>query len=165
MFDCHCHLYTPQFTPAEVADLSAEAAAVGVRAIVAVPETLADSRAVLQLAAGLHPVQPVHSDGLPYSGARCVSLEDLVPALDFIRDHADALVAVGEVGLDFSPHVLNGDEALKDVQRAVLAAQVSLANELGLPLNVHSRSAGHHAIDALLVRPHAQLPRLSDTTY
>jgi hypothetical protein len=24
-------------------------------------------------------------------------LEDLVPALDFIRDHADALVAVGEV--------------------------------------------------------------------
>jgi Tat protein secretion system quality control protein TatD with DNase activity len=45
------------------------------------------------------------------------------------------------------------------------AHQVSLANELGLPLNVHSRSAGHHAIDALLVRPHAQLPRLSDTTY
>jgi hypothetical protein len=29
-----------------------------------------------------------------------------------------------QVGLDFSPHVLNGDEALKDVQRAVLAAQV-----------------------------------------
>jgi hypothetical protein len=31
------------------------------------------------------------------------------------------------VGLDFSPHVLNGDEALKDVQRAVFAVQARAA--------------------------------------
>jgi hypothetical protein len=56
-----------------------------------------------------------------------------------------------QVGLDFSPHVLAGDESQKDAQRAAFSAQVSLASELGLPLNVHSRSAGHHAIDLLLV--------------
>lgn len=73
-----------------------------------VPESLEDARAVLQLAAanpliapcaGLHPVQPVHADGVPYSSARCVALEDLSPMLDFIRANADSLVAIGEVGV------------------------------------------------------------------
>ncbi len=56
-----------------------------------------------------------------------------------------------QIGLDFSPHVLGGDDALKDVQRRAFAAQVRLASELGLPLNVRSRAAGRHAIDLLLV--------------
>ncbi|KAI8473575.1 MAG: TatD DNase domain-containing 3 [Monoraphidium minutum] len=159
MFDCHCHLYPPQFTAKEVAHLSAEAAAAGVEAVVTVPEDLRDCAAVLALAranpliapcAGLHPVQPIHAEGAPYSGARCVAAADLPPVLEFIRAHASEIVAIGEVGLDFSPHVLNGDAALKDVQRAVFAAQIAAARELGLPLNVHSRSAGHHAIDMLL---------------
>lgn len=165
MFDAHCHLYVPQFSQDEIRQLSADAASVGVRAIVTVPESIDDMHEVLRLAAenhmiapcaGLHPVQPAHTDGAPYSGQRCVSMSDLPAALDFIRQHADDLVAVGEVmlevGLDFSPHVLNGDEGLKEVQRAVFGAQIDLANNLGLPLNVHSRSAGHHAIDLLLER-------------
>jgi len=39
-------------------------------------------------------------------------------------------------------------EDLKDVQRAVFQQQILLANDLGLPVNVHSRSAGHHAVKA-----------------
>lgn len=57
---------------------------------------------------------------------------------------------MGEVGLNFSPHVLRGDKSLKDVQLRVFAEQIRAANELGLPLNVHSRSAGHYAIEALI---------------
>lgn len=90
-------------------------------------------------------------------------------------------VAVGEVGLDFSPHVLKpkhqspdsssclqqhpaaaqpetagatheatvlSEEELKEVQRGVFQQQILLANDLGLPVNVHSRSAGHHAVRA-----------------
>lgn len=78
-------------------------------------------------------------------------------------------VGIGEVGLDFSPHVLKprgpgnsststssssapatgpmlSEGDLKDVQRGVFQQQVLLADELGLPVNVHSRSAGHHAV-------------------
>jgi TatD DNase family protein len=67
--------------------------------------------------------------------------------LDFIRQHAAELVAVGEVGLDFSPHVVGKvhreeEQRLREVQREVFKQQILLANALGLPVNVHSRSAG-----------------------
>ncbi|GBF96893.1 hypothetical protein Rsub_09898 [Raphidocelis subcapitata] len=173
IFDCHCHLYAPQFEASSIPGLLAEARAAGVGAIVTVPETLADARAVLALAstnpltaprAGLHPVQPAAAPHTPGAGAeggglgggcggggvRSVRFDEVAPALDFIRAHAHELVAVGEVGLDFSPHVLAGDESQRDAQRAAFSAQIALASELGLPLNVHSRSAGHHAIELLL---------------
>lgn len=75
---------------------------------------------------------------------------EVQPVLDFIRHHADQLVAVGEIGLDFSPHVVGNNTDLREVQQAVFQHQVLLANELGLPVNVHSRSAGHYAIEALI---------------
>ncbi|CAJ0892158.1 11821_t:CDS:2, partial [Entrophospora sp. SA101] len=63
-------------------------------------------------------------------------------------------------GLDFTPHVLKNaiksypelrldEESLKKVQRDVLARQIALSLETSLPLNVHSRSAGHYVIDCL----------------
>jgi Tat protein secretion system quality control protein TatD with DNase activity len=153
LIDCHCHLYEPQFSAADVDALAAEAAAAGVgagarsrrlrtrqqeasrahagpghsstgapphtttsparrrqkhpAAIVTVPESLDDARAVLRLAAsspltapcaGLHPVQPLHEGGAHYTGARCVAAAELPPVLELIRASADELVAVGEVG-------------------------------------------------------------------
>lgn len=70
--------------------------------------------------------------------------------LDFIRRNAEQLVAIGEIGLDFSPHVVGDNATLREVQQAVFQQQIHLANELGLPVNVHSRSAGHYAVEALL---------------
>jgi Tat protein secretion system quality control protein TatD with DNase activity len=80
----------------------------------------------------------------------CRSVQDMsevAPVLDLIRQHAAELVAVGEVGLDFSPHVIGKvhseeEQRLREVQREVFKQQIQLANELGLPVNVHSRSAG-----------------------
>jgi TatD DNase family protein len=58
------------------------------------------------------------------------------------------------VGLDFSPHVIGSSDAASQegraIQQHVFAAQIQVANGLGLPLNVHSRSAGHYAIDTLV---------------
>jgi TatD DNase family protein len=74
-------------------------------------------------------------------------VSEVTPVLDFIRQHAAELVAVGEVGLDFSPHVVGKvhseeEQRLREVQLEVFKQQILLANELGLPVNVHSRSAG-----------------------
>jgi dihydroorotase-like cyclic amidohydrolase len=38
MIDCHCHFYPPQFGAQDLPELEAAAAAVGVTAIVTVPE-------------------------------------------------------------------------------------------------------------------------------
>ncbi|CAM9277826.1 unnamed protein product [Phaeothamnion confervicola] len=82
------------------------------------------------------------------------NLEDIGQMLELMDRHRDRLVCIGEVGLDYSPRVLGDDpaaaERVKDVQRAVLKLQAEKARALGgLPLNVHSRSAGHHTVSLL----------------
>jgi TatD DNase family protein len=64
-----------------------------------------------------------------------------------IRANRFQIVAIGEVGLD---RWVCQDEAKRAAQREAFARIVDLARKLDLPLNVHSRSAGHHAIDMLL---------------
>jgi len=64
----------------------------------------------------------------------------------FIREHRDVLRAVGEVGVD---HRITEDPDDHAVQDAILEVMASAAADAGLPLSVHSRSAGRHAIDVL----------------
>lgn len=66
---------------------------------------------------------------------------------EFIRRHRNRLVAVGEVGLDYWAVQ---ETSLKEVQREVFKVLIDVAREVGLPLNVHSRSAGRHAVAMLL---------------
>lgn len=67
-------------------------------------------------AVGLHP-------------ERATGMEALPPMLDAIRWHRHAIACVGEVGLDYSPHVLGSDdpEGVKAVQQECLRQQVALA--------------------------------------
>lgn len=69
-------------------------------------------------------------------------------AVSEIEKHVHKICAIGEVGLDFQPRI-TPDADHKEVQRAVLKAQVELAAKYDLPLNVHSRSAGRATIAAL----------------
>ena len=57
------------------------------------------------------------------------------------------LVAIGEVGLD---HWKVKEPADRETQREIFGRFIQLAAELDLPLNVHSRSAGRHAVSLLL---------------
>jgi TatD DNase family protein len=139
--DCHAHLADEAFD-ADRAEVLERARAAGVGRVVTVGETLADAVRVLELserhaemlpAAGLH---PTHLDP-----AQAQRIEQ------WIRLHRQRLVAIGEVGLD---HWKVQDEAGREVQGDIFRRFVRLSIELDLPLNVHSRSAGRHAIGMLL---------------
>ncbi|XP_035467417.1 tatD DNase domain containing 3-like isoform X5 [Scophthalmus maximus] len=92
---------------------------------------------------GVHPVQEV-SPGQQ----RGATPQDLDAALPIIEKYKDHLVAIGEVGLDFTPRYVS-NESDKENQRQVLIRQAQIAKELDLPLNVHSRSAGRPTIHLL----------------
>lgn len=137
LIDVHAHLSAEDFATDLEAVLQ-EAATSGVERVLAVGETLEDAERNLQVAeryplvkpcAGLHPtiLDPDQAEAL----------------IEFIQKHRDRLVAIGEVGLDYW---VVQDEADQEVQRKILARFIALSNDLDLPLNVHSRSAGRSTI-------------------
>ena len=139
--DTHCHICDAGFDADRAAVLE-RAVAAGVRTIIAVGEDLADAEKnlalvrqfpMLKLAAGLY---PTHLD---------MTAADQMIA--FIRTHRNVMAAIGEVGLDFW---MVKTEDGREVQKAIFARFVDLARELDLPLNVHARSAGRHAVDLLI---------------
>jgi TatD DNase family protein len=147
LVDAHAHLGAPEFDADREAVLD-RARAAGVKAIVVVGETLADAEKNLALAAAtaaganaamIRPTAGLYPTILDRDQA--AKLEGL------IRRERARLVAIGEVGLD---HWKVQDPAEREVQREIFLGFVRLAAETGLPLNVHSRSAGRATIDLLL---------------
>ncbi|XP_074178407.1 putative deoxyribonuclease TATDN3 isoform X4 [Rhinolophus sinicus] len=137
MVDCHCHLSDPDFDR-DLDDVLEKAKKANVMALVVVAEHSGEFEKIMQLSErysgfvlpclGVHPVQ-----GLSPGDQRSVTLKDLDVALPVIENYKDRLLAIGEVGLDFSPRFA-GTEEQKEEQRQVLIRQVQLAKRLNLPL-------------------------------
>ncbi|OLC54575.1 MAG: hypothetical protein AUH85_11500 [Chloroflexi bacterium 13_1_40CM_4_68_4] len=85
---------------------------------------LATPRPMLAAAVGIHPHRSTSCDASALSRLR-----------DLAKDRT--VVAIGEIGLDFS-----GRSAPRDVQEHAFRAQLDLAAELDLPVVVHVRDAG-----------------------
>jgi TatD DNase family protein len=137
LFDAHAHLAAPEFSGDLPAVLS-RAEAAGVSGILTVGETLADAERTLDLAARYPMIKP--AVGL---FPTILDRAEAAAVMSLARSNAGTLVAIGEVGLD---HWVAKTEAEWRVQEEILAQFVALSRELDLPLNVHSRSAGRHAI-------------------
>jgi TatD DNase family protein len=141
LVDAHAHLCDPAFD-ADRDDVLERARAAGVAAIVAVGEDLADARRNLELARANSMIRP--AAGLYPTH---LSLERAVELAAFIRRNRQRLSAIGEVGLDFWAVK---EEPQKALQREIFKLFIQLAVDLDLPLNIHSRSAGRHAVAMLL---------------
>lgn len=71
---------------------------------------------------------------------------DCDKAIDWIRKNQSDIIAIGEVGLD---HFRIRDHSERDEQEKAFRKLIHLANELKLPIQIHSRSAGAKAIAVL----------------
>ena len=148
LVDVHAHICDPAFD-ADRAEVLARAAELGVAAVVAVGETIADARRNLALAdehPALRPAAGLYPTHLDLDQAEEMSA--------LIRAEREHLVAIGEVGLDY--WVVKEEEA-RALQREIFGRFIDLSRELDLPLNVHSRSAGRHAVAFLLERGAARV--------
>lgn len=151
-FDSHAHYFDERFEKYEGGAEAAihDAFDAGVRYILNAGTTPETSRAAIRLAekiqhlyaaAGLHP-----------SDSHDVSDADLPSVLDEIRTLCahEKVVALGEIGLDYY-----WDDSQKERQKAIFDAQLSMAEELSLPVIIHDREAHGDTMDILRAHPHA----------
>lgn len=149
MIDCHAHLAGSDFD-ADRDHVIERARLAGVERIVVVGEDWADDVRVLEVCAThgsvLSPCVGLHPDR--FAEHRDAPDDQTIEAVtEIARTHRVRLAAIGEVGLDY--WYVKSDRR-RAQQRACLEAMVALADDLELPLNVHSRSAGHHTLDLLI---------------
>lgn len=172
--DNHAHLPVPglpaegpgSHAPVPAAELVARAAAVGVmRVITSACETntwegslaLVRELPAVRAALAIHPNEAVSHAGVREVGPDGLQpqvhdrhREDLESAMArmeaLVRAHREAVVAVGESGLDY---FRSGQEG-RAVQREAFRAHIALAKELDLPLQIHDRDAHEDCVQVLL---------------
>ena len=138
LVDSHCHLTDAQFDN-DRSEALIRAVQAGVEKILSVASHRRDSERVASLmdevegtpglprlwgTAGVHP-----------HDAESAEEGDLDAIRDLAREHA-RIVAVGETGLDFFY-----DHSPRDLQEELFRAHLAMAEDLNLPVVVHSRSA------------------------
>jgi len=141
LVDTHTHLCSREFD-GDRDQVIERAKAAGVRGIIAVGETLKDAEKNLSLSKQyslLHPAAGLYPTILDIAQARRLH--------EFILAHPSELTAIGEVGLDYWK--VKGEDD-REIQREIFRHFIRLSKQLDLPLNVHSRSAGRHALSLLL---------------
>ena len=141
LIDTHAHICDEVFD-ADRGEVLARASKAGVGAVIAVGENISDAFKTMELAA-VHPVLKPAAGLYP----TIVDLDQAEQMRAFIRKERSKLVAIGEVGLDFW---IVKEGSRRELQKEILKEFIRLSKELNLPLNIHSRSAGRHAVALLL---------------
>ena len=152
-FDSHAHYFDDRFEKYEGGAEAAirDASDAGVRYILNAGTTPETSRAAIRLAE-MHP-HLYAAAGLHPSDSHDVSDADLPQVLDEIRTLCthEKTVALGEIGLDYY-----WDDSQKDRQKSILDAQLSMAEELDLPVIIHDREAHGDTMDILRAHPNVR---------
>jgi len=139
LVDTHCHLDVSEFD-ADREAVIARARAAGVYQMVVPAVDAAHWEALVALCnshTGLYPALGMHP--VYWQQHRPEHLRALAEAIDTWRP-----VAVGEIGLDFFI-----PDADRGIQRQLLAAQLDIARDAGLPVILHVRKAHDEVLSML----------------
>lgn len=155
LVDTHLHLDDRRFDEDREAVLR-RAREAGVRAVLTCGADLASSRKNLRLAEQVGGAGPdPHAGGAgaarvwvavgihPHEAGRCGDLDEAERSLESLASHP-AVVAIGEIGLDF-----HYDFAPREDQQRVFERQLDLARRLGKPVVVHAREAEEAVLAAI----------------
>jgi len=140
LFDSHTHLNNEGYTEAQREALASEIEASDVSYVVDVGFNLESSALAVRhtekyswcyAAVGFHPHEAKEMDELGLALIKNLARKPKVKA-------------IGEIGLDF-----HYDHSPRDVQRECFRQQIRLANELRMPIVVHSREADQEVLNIL----------------
>jgi TatD DNase family protein len=146
LVDVHCHLDDDQFKH-DLPEAIARAQNAGLDCIITHGTTPLSNRAALKIsntypivktALGIYPLEAVSSD--QKKSEYLFNIED---ELMFIKEQTSNLVAIGEIGLDFSL------PTSKDLQIRLFEKLLDLAKKMKKPVVVHSRKAEQQCIETL----------------
>ena len=153
LIDAHCHLYSLS----NIGDAVLHARDAGVAKVVVVSEDLQTMEQTLKLrddfpefvlpSLGIHPVNVLY-----------MSQNEWEKAFSFLRFHANESSCIGEIGLDYKYATT---EKEKERQLKALHAQMEVAAENHLPINLHSRRALRQTMaEAIAFHKNTGLPAL-----
>jgi TatD DNase family protein len=135
--DSHTHLLRLEVSPGEAMEA---AFAEGVEAVVNIGTTVEDSKRGAELAAALPGVYSAVGIHPHNAGDYTPGDLDTLAAIS----ESPGVVALGEVGIDY-----HRNEHPEDVQKALFADAIYLANDLRLPVVIHARAAFEDAMECL----------------
>ena len=140
LFDSHTHLNNERYSEAEVLQLMEEIESSEVSYVMDVGFDLESSVLAVKHAAE----KPWCYATVGFHPHDAKNLDDMT--LELIRGLAkkEKVQAIGEIGLDF-----HYDFSERDVQRYWFRRQIKLANELKMPIAIHSREADQETMDIL----------------
>lgn len=140
LFDSHTHLNSDALKVEEREELIKEIEQSDVKYVIDVGCDLATSKMAID-----------HAHRLPWCYATvgvhphdAKELDDMTLTMMKGMAKKDKVVAIGEIGLDF-----HYDHSPRDVQRYWFREQIKMANELKLPIVIHSREADQETMDIL----------------
>ena len=142
LFDTHCHIYDESYLE-DIDIVLKESFDNGVTKMLIPGNTLDESIKAVEMAneyenifasVGVHPSEVFDLD-----------IDGTIETLRNLTKNSKVL-AIGEIGLDYYWHKEQKD---KDVQKEWFRRQIRLANELNLPIIIHSREACKDTIDIL----------------
>ena len=153
LVDVHCHLTHEAFKE-RLPEIITRAREKGVVAIIASGVNAPTNREVLELAKkypdiikcslGLYPIDLLGLQPDEIGLTRQFEKFDLDKELNFIKQHKDEIVAIGEIGLDY-----HWDKEHHEEQKNNFKDILEFAKKINKPIVIHSRNAESDCIDIL----------------
>jgi len=151
LIDVHCHanLYLV------IEEIIKDAKKVGVDKIISVAMSVTSLERVIEIANSNYAIYPalgIHPEEVENNPNIEGQLDSVI---DFIRKNSESLCAIGEIGLDH--HFIKNKE-LYPLQKKIFEKMLSLAQELKLPVNLHTKGAEKEVFELL---PSYNLPNIN----
>ncbi|TFG30473.1 MAG: TatD family deoxyribonuclease [Promethearchaeota archaeon] len=146
---CHCNLYLA------IDQIIEDAEAQGVKKIICVGMSAHGLERVLEISSRFDQIYPalgIHPEEVRLNKDIETQLNSI---LEFIKNNKDNICAIGEIGLD---HYFIKEKELYPLQERIFTKMLALAQELELPVNLHTKGAEKLVFDSL---PSYNLPYIN----